>query len=66
MRSPTDLRKHPRGLSGNGTVVVVKEPRNAVLTTLAVPMSLGNRRLDWLKAADLHTRPELVNNSGHA
>src|ERR1022692_2140741 len=28
-----------RGLSDNGTVVVVKEPRNAVLTTLAVPMS---------------------------
>jgi hypothetical protein len=34
-----------RGLSDNGTVVVVKEPRGAVLAPLAVPMSLGAQPL---------------------
>ena len=33
-----------RPLSDNGTVVVVKEPRGAVLTPLAVPMSLAAGR----------------------
>lgn len=40
-----------RGLSDNGTVVVVKELRGAVLTPLAVAMSLvsGNRRRACLR-----------------
>jgi len=35
-----------RPLSDNGAVVVVKEPRGAVLTPLAVPMSLAAGRRD--------------------
>jgi len=38
------LTEQEKGLSDNGTVVVVKEPRGAVLTPLAVPMSLAAGR----------------------
>ena len=54
-RAGTRARLLP--LSDNGTVVVVKEPRRAVLTPLAVPMSLASSplRLDrgvlnWLSS----------------
>jgi hypothetical protein len=44
MRMTTAARRHragTRGSSDNGTMVGVKEPREAVLAPLAVPMSLG-------------------------
>ena len=41
---PAGVLEESRPLSDNGTVVGVKEPRRAVLTPLAVPMSLAAGR----------------------